>query len=1607
VNNPEVWLRRLALFVFDFVIIFFIWWIAYSFVSFGGENYGLQRSLLAPYMTIIFLIPMVVFRLYPADFRFVSSGELIRFFYAFVCSSLCLIIFNAFIESRETFLHLPLANFNNQAHVLRIPYSVVAIFISFSFIATAAARFLPRVLSEKKVSSEASDNPTLLIGSAEASALMIRQLRQGDSSIGQAGGEKLSFKPVCAVTFEKEMVDQNLLGVPCKVGIESLQECIEKYEPKTILLSRDGSTPDALQKVVDECKNKDIRLLTIPSLSDIASDKVDIRSVRNVDLEDLLGRPTNLPEIPADKEYIKGKSILVTGAGGTIGSELVRQIIAFNPSKIVLMGRGENSIHELVTALENPDGVTLLPVIVDIQNRRGLERVFEVHKPHVIFHAAAHKHVNLMEGQPLEALSNNVLGTAFLAQLALEYDVERFVLISSDKAVRSTNVMGASKRLAEEVLYAYSKTKNDICFIAVRFGNVLGSRGSVIRVFERQLEKKRELTITDPDATRFFMTVREAVGLVLRAGAESGSGALYHLDMGQPVKIGQLVENFLTLSNISEDERPEIKIIGLRPGEKKEEEVLTAQENATATPVEKLWKAQPQHILSQKELESFLRCLNLLVTKGDNALAIRFLMEMAPGYQPSDQIKPAETLDLVKFFDQLDREAELQESLQRTNSEIAEEIDAETTSELAPKEILEEETDDEIFEDDEKYIPQTIDIGNESQELNALNDFEDAEESAFDDESIEEHQIEEPVIEDLAVNESEAEESQEEEISESPEPDELIEAEVKAEATSPTQLPDEVEPVIEEVSEAEHEHDYETPDLFGNDEQSEDDSIEGEHEEPEPEQNIEEDSDENAESGDLLTEDEPDLEEDDLSEESDYEHVSDEGDEESSFDPSEVQDEKSGTAYDLSNEPIDESLNPVDTESDITSGLEAENISGDEDSAATDEGEHEYEDSPSDSVDETESSDDSNSEPDMQLDATESEDKVESEDLPEQYDLFSESSDSEEQDAEDDNSFEENVENEPESKPLVLEELQESEELSQEALTSEPSVDDDSLQQSGVELSEIGDDSEDAESSDQDEEEQTLSESESNVEVAVPTDSKPENPENFEDYEFMEAPAQSVCVFFAILDEVSPEDRKNIFQHLATRMGDDAQLIISGVPDVDVVPESIRSRTTIIGDENKLITEKYNAAIKAAPENALLVTIGPGIHLNMDFCDRVTAYANDHRDSFVFYPNYIESKNGKEETVELHEHNGCPHERFDFGEMVIYRTMAVKEVGYFDTSLHHAWEYDIHLKLMEIGLIKSIPEVLYKFVIIEEEDSKSGALHSPGRGKLGGFSYVFYPEDVEKEVTSVFEKGLKRIGAWLENETDEVPQPAEKPPVLASIVIPVLNRVKYIGNAIKKVQEGTFPDFEIVVVDNGSTDGTYELVEKITQEDNRIRLYKGTGGTIASALNHAIRESKGKYICQLDSDDEYAPTTLEKMIGHLESHPKCGLCISYYRLMNEQGVIIEDVDPITHSGYSRNQILRRDGGGAVRIFPKAVLEEFGLYDEEHYGNFGEDYDMVLKTGEKYDVDRVHEVLYHYRRHSDNTDVIRDPAMKYNNKNRARQEALRRRMAINEKLGSNK
>ncbi len=494
-----------------------------------------------------------------------------------------------------------------------------------------------------------------------------------------------------------------------------------------------------------------------------------------------------------------------------------------------------------------------------------------------------------------------------------------------------------------------------------------------------------------------------------------------------------------------------------------------------------------------------------------------------------------------------------------------------------------------------------------------------------------------------------------------------------------------------------------------------------------------------------------------------------------------------------------------------------------------------------------------------------------------------------------------------------------------------------------------------------------------------------------------------ITIFFPVYDDKQPLDR--VLKAFATSTSNDFKLIIANfcnrpVPKIDELDYTVENlELDIRAKVFNYIINKYGGDI--------FIALPPYIIPEYNFIENFTKVFKDSIYGIAYSDYYQELEDGLSK-VELFDWEGQIEERFDFGYIKAYRVAYLKEMGLFDENLKIMEDYDMWLKITDKYKIAHIKFFLYSTVKPEEkkvDDDLSKKLFSPGGSGLGQFSYLFYPPEMEKETKEVFFAMLKRREAFLEHENWEVDYSNARYEVMASVVIPVLNREKYIGNAIQKVLDGTFDDFEIIVVDNGSIDRTCEIVESFT--DKRVRLIRNNGKSIADALNRGIKESKGKYICQLDSDDEYLPETLECMVGHLESHPKCGLAISYYELMDEAGNPLPELGVIKHLEYDRNNILRTDGAGALRVFPKVVLEEFGLYDAEHYGNFGEDYDMVLKVSEKYDVDRVHKVLYRYRRHDDNTDVTREPLMKVRNKLHARLSALKRRQELNKRLKAGK
>jgi hypothetical protein len=396
---------------------------------------------------------------------------------------------------------------------------------------------------------------------------------------------------------------------------------------------------------------------------------------------------------------------------------------------------------------------------------------------------------------------------------------------------------------------------------------------------------------------------------------------------------------------------------------------------------------------------------------------------------------------------------------------------------------------------------------------------------------------------------------------------------------------------------------------------------------------------------------------------------------------------------------------------------------------------------------------------------------------------------------------------------------------------------------------------------------------------------------------------------------------------------------------------------------------------------------------------------HDYPDRNFVYSDYRVSDGGE---VRLIDDPGDITERQDWGQVYGMRGSVIMDKGGVDVGNPAALFYDLRLKLCDDAQALHIPRILYEVPAPPAVDQDIGrdVLFFPGQGQYGGFSYLFADEEETRQIEQVFYNMLKRRGTYL----DELPhikaldvEPLGSPAV--TVVIPVFNRRDYIGKAIESVLGGTFQDFELLVVDNGSDDGTCDEVLRYT-EDQRVRLLHCAENIIAKSLNTGVAAAQGRYVAQLDSDDEYMPDTLKSMVGYLEDNPDMGLAISYYELMDEGGNSLEDFGIIKHLEYNKNNILRVDGAGAVRVWRKSVLKEMGGFDERELGGYGEDYDLVLKVSERYQVGRVHEVLYRYRRHGGNTDALIDNQKKIRAKSLARQNALLRRRELNLQLQKN-
>ena len=492
---------------------------------------------------------------------------------------------------------------------LYIPQSVPIIEAFIAVIMLSSVRLGARLLHENNMNFEVrkSKKPVkrvLIAGAGEAGTQLARTiLRHPESHLKVVGFlDDLSSK-------QKEW----FMGLPVFGGLADLKIVVSEQSVDKLIIALPTVSGHVIRSVVEQAQEVNIEHKTIPSMFDLLGDKFEISQLRDVNLEDLLRRKPVTLDIDPISEYLKGQTVMVTGAGGSIGSEIVRQVTRFKPEHIILLGRGENSIFEFERECrkEYPH-VNFTSIIADVRDYETLECHFRNHRPDVIFHAAAHKHVPLMEANPDQAILNNVGGTQNLTELALEYNVKRFVNISSDKSVNPTSIMGCSKRVGEHVVeWASLRARKNQSFVSVRFGNVLGSRGSVVPLFKQQIQNGGPVTITHEKMTRYFMTIPEASQLVLQAGGLGENGSVYVLDMGQPVRIIDLACDLIRLSGLEPYDDIKIVSTGVRPGEKLFEELLTAEEGTNATHHSKIFTARCNGLPE----EGFLEMLDGLFTK--------------------------------------------------------------------------------------------------------------------------------------------------------------------------------------------------------------------------------------------------------------------------------------------------------------------------------------------------------------------------------------------------------------------------------------------------------------------------------------------------------------------------------------------------------------------------------------------------------------------------------------------------------------------------------------------------------------------------------------------------------------------------------------------------------------------------------------------------------------------------------------------------------------------------------------------------------------------------------------------------------------------------------
>lgn len=542
---------RLALLkVLDCAIVLSSIYFSYYLVSHPDYNFAEIIVSTSFLLIISHFIFATIFKLYYKSWEYASTGELLIILYIVTLSIISAVLFQLIIFKT-------------------VYFRTLVITWMLNILLIGGSRFIWRMFRDHVMNSGVKKKRTLIIGAGAAGEMVARQLLNSNES---------ELKPVAFLDDDVRKRKIQIHGVPVIGSIDDIGRIVKEIKIEHIIIAIPSMKRKRLNEVFENCSNTGVKTQIIPRIEDILMGNVSVTHIRDVQVEDLLGRDPISLDTDSISNYITNKTVLITGAGGSIGSEISRQVATFNPNSIILLGHGENSIYEIDRQLRHnyANKIQIIPIIADIKDRKRIFEVVQTYRPDVIYHAAAHKHVPLMEYNPQEAVKNNIFGTKNVADAAQKFGVGTFVLVSTDKAVNPTNVMGATKRVAEMIIQNLSQ-KSITKFCAVRFGNVLGSRGSVIPLFKEQIKNGGPVTVTHPEMTRYFMTIPEASQLVIQAGAIASGGEIFVLDMGEPVRIVDLAKNLIKLSGYSLEDIP-IKFTGIRPGEKMFEELLNEDE---------------------------------------------------------------------------------------------------------------------------------------------------------------------------------------------------------------------------------------------------------------------------------------------------------------------------------------------------------------------------------------------------------------------------------------------------------------------------------------------------------------------------------------------------------------------------------------------------------------------------------------------------------------------------------------------------------------------------------------------------------------------------------------------------------------------------------------------------------------------------------------------------------------------------------------------------------------------------------------------------------------------------------------------------------------------